>query len=253
MNNSSDDIILSTQGLTKSFGGVQVARHIDFNIGRGARRALIGPNGAGKTTFINLLTGRVSPDSGTVLFAGQDVTHLPPEARVKRGIARTFQINSQFRALTVLENVCLAATERQGLGGCWWRSSYPSHVVDECVALLRRVGLLPYAGVVVAELPYGHQRILEIAMALALDPSVLLLDEPAAGVPSSDTHLILDVIDALSQDIAVLLIEHDMRVVFRVASEITVLVQGAILMTGSPAVVENDARVREIYLGARRG
>jgi branched-chain amino acid transport system ATP-binding protein len=253
MNAGADDIILSTQGLTKSFGGVQVARNIDFDLRQGARRALIGPNGAGKTTFINLLTGRISPDAGTVSFAGQDVTRLPPETRVKRGIARTFQINSQFRALTVLENVCLAAAEHNGLGHCWWRSSYPAHVVNECAALLRHVGLAPYAGSVVAELPYGHQRILEIVMALALKPSVLLLDEPAAGVPSSDTHLILDVIDALAPDIAVLLIEHDMRVVFRVANEITVLVQGAVMMTGSPDAVENDARVREIYLGARRG
>src|SRR5262249_2802962 len=153
----------------------------------------------------------------------------------------------------VLENVCLAAAEHGGLGHCWWRSSYPLHIVDECTMLLQQVGLAPYAGTVVAELPYGRQRILEIAMALALKPSVLLLDEPRAGAPSSETRLILDVIEALSPHIAVLLIEHDMHVVFRVANEITVLVQGAILMTGSPEVVENDARVREIYLGARRG
>lgn len=253
MNASAEDIILSTEGLTKSFGGVQVAREIDFRLKKGARRALIGPNGAGKTTFINLLTGRLTPDAGAVYFDAQNITSLPPEARVKRGIARTFQINSQFRSLTVLENVCLAAAEHDDMGHCWWRPGYPSHIVDECAALLRQVGLISYAGSIVAELPYGHQRILEVAMALALKPTVLLLDEPAAGVPSTDTHLILDLIDDLSQDIAVLLIEHDMNVVFRVASEITVLVQGAVLMTGSPEAVENDVRVREIYLGARRG
>jgi branched-chain amino acid transport system ATP-binding protein len=253
MSDRTGGVILATRNLNKSFGGVRVARNIEFELKQGARRALIGPNGAGKTTFVNLLTGRLEPDAGTILLGDQNVTHLPPEARVKRGLARTFQINSQFRALTVIENVCLAAAEHNGLGHCWWRSSYPSHVVDQCIVLLRQVGLASYAGSVVAELPYGHQRILEIAMALALKPSVLLLDEPAAGVPSSETRLILDVIDALSPHIAVLLIEHDMRVVFRVASEITVLVQGEILMTGSPEAIENDPRVREIYLGARRG
>jgi branched-chain amino acid transport system ATP-binding protein len=247
------DVVLSARDLCKAFGGIQVARHLAFDLKRGARHALIGPNGAGKTTFLNLLTGRLSADSGAIFIAGEDVTHLPPEARVKRGLARTFQINSQFRSLTVLDNVCLAAAEHAGLGHCWWHGGYPSHVVDASLALLRRLDLWRHADTIVGELPYGRQRIIEIAMALALEPSVLLLDEPAAGVPSSDTRLVLDVVEGLAPDIAVLLIEHDMGVVFRVAREITVLVQGAILMTGSPEMVEQDARVREIYLGKRRG
>jgi len=248
-----DHVVLSARDLCKAFGGVQVARHLQFDLRRGARHALIGPNGAGKTTLLNLLTGRLSADSGAIFIAGEEVTHLPPEARVKRGLARTFQINSQFRSLSVLDNVCLAAAEHAGVGRCWWRGRYPAHVVDASRALLRQLDLWRHADTIVGELPYGRQRILEIAMALALEPSVLLLDEPAAGVPSSETRVVLDVVEGLAPDIAVLLIEHDMGVVFRVAREITVLVQGAILMTGTPEMVENDTRVREIYLGKRRG
>jgi branched-chain amino acid transport system ATP-binding protein len=244
---------LETVGLHKRFGALVVANDINFRLEPGARHALIGPNGAGKTTFINLITGRLSPSAGQVFLGGRDVTVLPQAARVSRGLGRTFQINTLFRGLSVLENVALAVGEREGRGGDMFRSaSSRLDVLEDAYALLQRLRFAKDALTRVQELPYGKQRLVEIAIALGLRPSVLLLDEPAAGVPSAESATIIEMIEQLPPDIAVLIIEHDMELVFRFARRITVLVQGRILVEGPPAEIAADARVREVYLGERQ-
>jgi ABC-type branched-subunit amino acid transport system ATPase component len=243
--------LLETRGLSKSFGALEVARAIDFRLEAGARHALIGPNGAGKTTFVNLLTGVLEPSAGRVLLAGEDVTRLAQATRVKRGIARTFQINQLFRGLTVLENVCIAVAERLGAGGGMLRpAGRRTEVLEEAASLLRALRLEGDAGRRVAELPYGRQRLVEIAIALGLRPRVLLLDEPAAGIPSAESHILLEAIGALPAEIAVLIIEHDMDLVFRFAQRITVLVGGAIFAEGAPAEIAANRDVRAVYLGS---
>jgi branched-chain amino acid transport system ATP-binding protein len=234
---------LETIGLSKRFGALRVANDIHFGLEPGARRALIGPNGAGKTTFVNLLTGRISPDGGRVLLRGDDVTRVREAARARRGLARTFQINNLFPVLSALENVRLAVAEHRGL-------LRPRRaLLEEAYAILARLGLGNDAATVAGQLPYGKQRLVEIAIALAAEPSVLLLDEPAAGVPRGEAGLVLDVIEQLPTDMAVLMIEHDMGLVFRFARRITVLVHGSILVEGAPDEIAADPRVREVYLG----
>ncbi|HUB14119.1 MAG TPA: ABC transporter ATP-binding protein [Acetobacteraceae bacterium] len=243
---------LQTVGLAKRFGALVVANNIDFRLEPGARHALIGPNGAGKTTFVNLITGRLMPSAGRILLNGSDVTVLPQAERVKRGLGRTFQINSLFKGLSVLENVSLAVTEHAGLGGRMFRRMGARRdMLERAFGLLERLGIADVAGLQVKHLPYGKQRLVEIAIALGLRPSVLLLDEPAAGVPSSESRIILEVIAQLPASVAVLIIEHDMDLVFRFAERITVLVQGAVLVAGTAAEIAADARVREVYLGER--
>jgi len=243
---------LETQGLCKSFGALAVASDIEFRLEQGARHALIGPNGAGKTTFVNLVTGVLTPSAGRILLDGDDVTALPQAQRVKRGLARTFQINTLFRGLSVLENVCLAIGERLGVAGDLYRPAGSRRdVVDEAYAALERLGLAGDAKRLVRELSYGRQRLVELAVALGLKPQVLLLDEPAAGVPSSESGIIVDIIESLPAEIALLIIEHDMDLVFRLARRITVLVQGAVLVEGAPQEIAADPRVREVYLGER--
>ena len=245
------ELALETRALCKNFGALAVANEINFSLAVGARHALIGPNGAGKTSFVNLVTGALEPSSGHVLLGGQDVTRLSQAQRVKRGLARTFQINQLFRSLSVLENVTLAITERHGFAGDFLRPAGRRRaVIEEAYALLERLGIADEALRPVKELAYGRQRLVEIAVALGLDPKVLLLDEPAAGVPSGEAgRTIIDVIEQLDADIALLIIEHDMDLVFRLARRITVLVQGAILVEGTPQEIAADARVREVYLG----
>jgi branched-chain amino acid transport system ATP-binding protein len=241
---------LETIGLHKRFGALIVANDIHFRLDAGARHALIGPNGAGKTTLINLITGRIPPSAGRILLGGDDITALPQAARVRRGLGRTFQINTLFRGLSVLENVCLAVGEHHGIGGDMLRSPAARRgVLERGYALLERLRIADDALTPVRQLPYGRQRLVEIAIALGLRPSVLLLDEPAAGVPSTEIAIILDVIEQLPDDIAVLIIEHDMELVFRFARRITVLVQGSVLIEGTPAEIAADPRVREVYLG----
>ncbi len=243
---------LETRGLCKNFGALAVANAIDFRLERGARHALIGPNGAGKTTFVNLVTGALRPSAGRILIDGGDVTALPQAQRVKRGLARTFQLNTLFRGLSVLENVCLAIGERLGVAGDMHRPAGSRRIViDEAYAALERLGIADEARRPVRELPYGRQRLVELAVALGLEPKVLLLDEPAAGVPSAESGVIVDIIESLPADIALLIIEHDMDLVFRLARRITVLVQGAVLVEGTPQEIAGDARVREVYLGER--
>ena len=241
---------LDVKGLNRSFGALHVTRDVDLSLERGARHALIGPNGAGKTTLVNLITGVLKPSSGSVLLNGEDITGWSQAERARRGLARTFQINQLFRGLTVLENLCMTIGERDGNCNNMWRSAGAKRaVIDEALDHLEALRLVDDALKLVRELPYGRQRLVEIAMALAQKPRVLLLDEPAAGVPSSETHLILDVVAALDPDIAVLIIEHDMDVVFRFAREITVLVQGAVFTSGGPDEIRHNEKVREVYLG----
>jgi ABC-type branched-subunit amino acid transport system ATPase component len=246
--------LLETRGLCKSFGALEVSRDICIRLDKGARHALIGPNGAGKTTLVNLLTGVLRPTSGSVLLEGDDVTALTQAKRVKRGIARTFQINQLFRGLSVLENVCIAVTERLGLAGRMLRpAGLRMEVIAEASRLIELLQLAEDAGRRVGELPYGRQRLVEIAIALGLNPKVLLLDEPAAGVPSAESHILLAAVGALPKDIAVLIIEHDMDLVFRFAERITVLVSGAVFAEGTPAEIAASPEVRAVYLGAAVG
>ena len=241
---------LEVQGLNRAFGALRVTRDVDLVIERGARRALIGPNGAGKTTLINLITGVLKPDTGRVMLEGADVTSWSQAKRARSGIARTFQINQLFRGLTVMENLAMTIGERDGNCNDLWRPAGTKRsVIDEALDYLDALRLTDDALKLVRELPYGRQRLVEIAIAMAQKPRVLLLDEPAAGVPSSETHLILDVVANLDPDIAILIIEHDMDVVFRFAKEITVLVQGAVLTQGTPAEIMADEQVRAVYLG----
>jgi ABC-type branched-subunit amino acid transport system ATPase component len=242
--------VLQTEDLCKSFGALTVAERIDFRLEAGARHALIGPNGAGKTTFVNMLTGVVRPSSGRILLAGGDVTRAPQSVRVKRGLGRTFQITTLFRSLPVLDNVALAVAERRGTAHRMWRpASSHKEIRDESMELLSTLGLGDDALVRVADLPYGKQRLVEIAIALGLKPKVLLLDEPAAGVPSEETGKILGTLEKLPAEIAILIIEHDMDLVFRFARRITVLVQGQVLVEGAPEEIARDQRVHEVYLG----
>lgn len=242
--------ILETRGVCRSFGALQVARNISLALGRGARQALIGPNGAGKTSFVNLITGVLRPSAGAVLLDGEDITTASQAMRARQGIARTFQINQLFRGLTVVENVCLAIGERTGACNNLWRPAGSNRaVMDEALTLLESLKLDEDALRPVRELPYGRQRLIEIALALAQHPKLLLLDEPAAGVPSHESHLIIDAIDRLDPEIAIMIIEHDMDVVFRFAHRITVLVQGAVLTEGTPQEIAADERVRAVYLG----
>jgi ABC-type branched-subunit amino acid transport system ATPase component len=245
--------VLETRKLCKSFGALAVAENIDFRLEAGARHALIGPNGAGKTTFVNMLTGRLAPSSGRILLGGDDITESRQAARVKRGLGRTFQINTLFRSLPVLDNVALGIAERIGIAGRVWRpASSFREIRNESMELLDRLGLAGDAGQRVLDLPYGKQRLVEIAIALGLKPKVLLLDEPAAGVPSIESERILRVLDALPRDIAILIIEHDMDLVFRFAQRISVLVQGEVLVEGTPAEIAGNRRVHEVYLGEQR-
>jgi branched-chain amino acid transport system ATP-binding protein len=243
-------LALETKGLNKSFGSLVVAQEIEIALPQGVRYALIGPNGAGKTTLINLITGMLRPDGGQILLGAQDITGLKPDARVKRGLARTFQINTLFPHLTALESVTLAVLERKGHAHNWWRSLPRfAQPIDEAHGILVSLNLQAVAHRLTRELPYGQQRLLEIALALATRPRVLLLDEPAAGVPKDESAELFAAISNLSRELTVLFIEHDMNVVFRFASRIIVMVGGRILVEGTPDEIARDERVREVYLG----
>jgi branched-chain amino acid transport system ATP-binding protein len=243
-------LAVQSVGLSKRFGALHVTRDVDIALEPGARHALIGPNGAGKTTLISLLAGALRPDTGSVFLNGVDVTNTTEASRTRIGLVRTFQLNQLFKPLTVLENVVLAACEHAGIAHRLWRPlGHHAAVVDRAMAVLEQLSLSNDAARPVGELAYGRQRLVEIAIAMVMNPRVLLLDEPAAGVPGEDTERVLAAVADLADDIAVLIIEHDMDVVFRFATEISVLVEGAILMTGTPQAVANDERVRAVYLG----
>jgi branched-chain amino acid transport system ATP-binding protein len=244
---------LSTHGLSKSFGSLSVARDIELSLPVGARYALIGPNGAGKTTLINLMTGMLAPNAGQIFLGSDDITSLEPQDRVRRGLARTFQINTLFAGLNPLEAVTLAVAERRGIANKFWQNiAVHKEAIEEAYDILTKLRLGDCCYQITRELPYGRQRLLEIALALATKPKVLLLDEPAAGVPQEESGDIFEAVAGLSDDLTLLFIEHDMHVVFRFASHIIVLVGGAIFTEGSPAEIAADPRVREVYLGKRK-
>ncbi|CEJ10471.1 Lipopolysaccharide export system ATP-binding protein LptB [bacterium YEK0313] len=241
---------LETRRLVRRFGGLVATNDVSLAVAPGTRHALIGPNGAGKTTLINLVTGVIAPTSGEILLEGADITRLQPHRRVARGLARTFQITQLFNDLTPLETVGLAISEYQGAGTDWWRPTGSRQaVLDEAAEILAAFRLGDVVTTRTATLPYGKRRLLEIATALACRPRVLLLDEPAAGVPESERHEIIDIVSGLPRDVTIVLIEHDMDMVFRFAERITVLVQGAIFTEGTAAEIQADPRVREVYLG----
>jgi branched-chain amino acid transport system ATP-binding protein len=247
---TANHVALSVRGLCKSFGALTVAQSIDLDLQPGARLGLIGPNGAGKTSFVNLLTGMLRADAGTILLNGEEITGLKPEARVRRGLVRTHQINTLLLETSLRENLAIAVAERENFAwrflrfGPQWR-----RCLAEGEAQLAAFGIADFAEQRVAELPYGQQRLLEIAIALVLKPRVLLLDEPAAGVPAAEAHAIHAALDKLPGEISILMIEHDMDVVFRFAREIAVLVQGRVLTTGTPRAIAADPQVRAVYLG----
>jgi ABC-type branched-subunit amino acid transport system ATPase component len=241
---------LETRNLTKRFGGFVVTNDVSLKIAQGARHALIGPNGAGKTTIINLLTGVLSADSGQVLLGGEEITTLAAHKRVGKGLTRTFQINQLFGDFTPLESVMLAISEREGRGRLVWRA-LPSErlIIDEAAAILERFRLADVMGSPTTLLPYGKQRLLEIALAIAARPRVLLLDEPAAGVPEEERHEVLALVRELPADVTVVLIEHDMDLVFSFADRISVLAAGALFAEGTVAEISKDPQVKAIYLG----
>jgi len=241
---------LSVRGLAKRFGALVVAEDIDLDLAPGARVALIGPNGAGKTTFVNLLTGFLEPDGGRIELWGQSLQGLRPEQRVRRGLVRTHQINQLLADNTARDNLAIAIAERDRHAWRLFRFGRQwARCCEEAQQRLEEMETVAAADRRVSELPYGEQRLLEIAIALSLRPRVLLLDEPAAGVPSHETEVIHQALDRLPTDIAILIIEHDMGVVFSFAHEIVVLAQGRVLARGSPAAMSADPLVRAVYLG----
>jgi branched-chain amino acid transport system ATP-binding protein len=246
----SRDITLRTEGLSKSWGAFAANSDVSLKFEPGARHALIGPNGAGKTTFINLLTGAFMPTSGKVYLGGEDITHLPQHERVHGGMTRTFQLNTLFAGMTVLESVALAISERRGLQNVWWKTveNHPE-VIEEAMELLATLKLSDQANSITRSMAYGKQRLVEIALALATKPRILLLDEPAAGIPQAESKELFEVLAQLPRDVTVLFIEHDMSLVFRFADRITVLVGGKVLTEGTPAEIAADPRVKEVYLG----
>lgn len=244
------EIVLSATNLVKKFGGIVATNHVSLSLERGARHALIGPNGSGKTTLINLLTGVLDPTGGRIILNGHDITTLPIHKRVAMGMVRTFQINQLFDSMTPLESLTMVLSQRNGLGSRFWEplGGNPK-VVHEAQRILESFHLAEVQHVVTKHLAYGKRRLLEIAVAIACRPSVLLLDEPVAGVPSGEREEILRSLAALPTDVSILLIEHDMDLVFSFARSLTVLVNGTVLVEGTPEEISQDVRVRDVYLG----
>ena len=250
MNNTTSNTVLSAQGLVKRFGGITATNNVTLNLQKGARHALIGPNGAGKTTLINLLSGVRDPTEGSIKLEGQDITRLAPHQRVQRGMVRTFQINQLFDTLTPLETLALTVSQHQGLGGKWWQPLGARKAVNErCEQLLEQFHLTSVMAEETRVLAYGKRRLLEIAIALACEPRVLLLDEPVAGVPAGEREELLQTVAALPQDVSVLLIEHDMGLVMGVSERILVMEYGRPIALGMPEAIRNDERVIKAYLG----
>lgn len=246
--------VLETFALVKRFGGLVATKDVSLRVARGARHALIGPNGAGKTTLINLLTGVLEPSAGRIALDGEDITTLAPHRRVRRGIVRTFQINQLFGDLTPLQSLALAVSSQLGLARQWWRPlGRDDRVAAACETLLRQFRLDDVMDRPVAQLPYGKRRLLEIATAIACRPRVLLLDEPVAGVPEGERQEIFETLATLPEDVSVLLIEHDMDLVFNFARTVSVLVDGAVFAEGDVGAIASDPRVKAVYLGQGHG
>jgi branched-chain amino acid transport system ATP-binding protein len=243
-------VVLETHGLVKRFGGLVATNDVSLKVEQGARHALIGPNGAGKTTLINLLTGVLQPSAGRIVLQGEEITRMPAHHRVRRGLVRTFQINQLWNELTPLQSLALAVSQQQGQGARWWHAlGRDAKVADECERLLDEFRLRDVMHQRTAVMPYGKRRLLEIALAIACQPRVLLLDEPAAGVPEGERQEIFDSLKRLPADVSVLLIEHDMDLVFNFAKQVTVLVNGAVFAEGDVQGISTDPRVKAVYLG----
>lgn len=243
-------IVLQAEGLAKKFGGIVATNNVSLALHRGARHALIGPNGAGKTTLINLLTGVLTPTSGRILLEGEDISQLPPYKRVQRGLVRTFQINQLFDNFTPLQTLAMTLSQHRGLGSrLFGKLGRDPGIAERCEELLQRFHLSSVMHQSTRTLPYGKRRLLEIAIALACEPRVLLLDEPVAGVPAGEREELLRTVAELPEDVSVLLIEHDMDLVFSFAKRMTVLVNGTVLTEGSPEEIANDPEVKAVYLG----
>ena len=248
--NENADTVLSAQGLVMRFGGITATNNVTLNLRKGARHALIGPNGAGKTTLINLLTGVLQPTEGRIILEGHDITRLAPNQRVQRGMVRTFQINQLFDTLTPLQTLALTVSQHLGLGTKWWQPlGRNPQVAERCAQLLEQFHLTEVMNQPTQLMAYGKRRLLEIAVALACEPRVLLLDEPVAGVPAGEREELLQTVAALPADVSVLLIEHDMDLVFSFANFMTVLVNGTLLTEGTPEHIANDPQVKAVYLG----
>jgi branched-chain amino acid transport system ATP-binding protein len=244
------EVVLQTHNLVKRFGGITATNNVSMTLTRGARHALIGPNGAGKTTLVNQFTGVLPPTAGRVVLGGQDITNLAPHKRVGLGLVRTFQINQLFSSLTPAQSLALVVSNRVGASRRWWQPlGADAAIAAEVEQLLAQFRLAELADRETRELPYGKRRLLEIGLAVALQPRVLLLDEPAAGVPAAERAEILATVAALPEDVSVLLIEHDMDLVFSFAKSMTVLVNGTVLTEGTPAQIAADPQVRAVYLG----
>ena len=244
------ETVLSAEGLVMRFGGITATNNVTLHLKKGARHALIGPNGAGKTTLINLLTGVLQPTEGRITLLGEDISKLAPHKRVKRGMVRTFQINQLFDSLTPLQTLAFTVSQQHGLGAGWWKPlGSNAMVVERCGQLLEQFHLTEVMNQPTRVLAYGKRRLLEIAIALACEPRVLLLDEPVAGVPAGEREELLQTVAALPADVSVLLIEHDMDLVFSFARRMTVLVNGAVLTEGDPDQIANDPQVKAVYLG----
>jgi branched-chain amino acid transport system ATP-binding protein len=244
------DVLLRTDNLTKRFGGVVASDGIALDVKTGELHAIIGPNGAGKTTLIGQLSGEIAPNAGRIEFDGRDITALPVHERSTLGLARSFQITSLFRDFTALDNVALAVQAHAGHSFRFWRDARSERDLREPArAALRRVGLEARADVIVSSLSHGEQRQLEIAMALASKPRLLLLDEPMAGLGAEESGRMVETLRELKQELTILLIEHDMEAVFALADRITVLVYGRVIASGAPAEIRANEEVRQAYLG----
>lgn len=243
--------ILEIKHLKKSFGGLAVTDDVSIALYRGDRVALIGPNGAGKTTLVNLITGHIAPDSGEVRLNSDNIAHLSATARVNAGLVRSFQVTRLFPETTVLEHIALTLLQREKRTSSMFGNfrAMPD-ILNEAHATLEQLGIDTVAEKLVSEIAYGQQRLVEMAIALSLKPRVLLLDEPAAGVPQSETSRIEEALSALPADLAVLMIDHDMDLVFRFAKRVIVLAAGQVIFDGTPQDVTRDARVRSAYLGS---
>jgi branched-chain amino acid transport system ATP-binding protein len=243
-------VVLQAQGLVKRFDGILATDHVDLALPQGERHALIGPNGAGKTTLVNLLTGVLTPTEGRIELLGQDISRLSVHQRVRMGLVRTFQINQLFPSKTPLQTLAMTVSQQLGLARQWWKPlGHDAAVIKRCEVLLELFKLTPVMHQDTRSLPYGKRRLLEMAIALACEPKVLLLDEPMAGVPAAERAELMQTLSTLPADVTVLLIEHDMDLVFEFAQRITVLVNGAALVQGTPAEIARDEQVKAVYLG----
>jgi len=241
--------MLEVRGLTKNFGALRATDRVDFDVAEGETHAVIGPNGAGKTTFISQLAGNLQPDAGSVRFAGEDVTRLPAHARARRGFARSFQITSVFPDFSALHNVALAVQAQLGSSGFWRPAHSDPALLGPARGLLEEVGLGARLNALAANMSHGEHRQLEVAMALATRPRLLLLDEPMAGMGTEESQRMIALLQKLKQTKTIILVEHDMDAVFRLADRISVLVYGRVIATGTPEKIRMNEEVRRAYLG----